>query len=138
MAERFSSQAANTLSANGIEVLLCDRDAPTPAISYAIRSKKALGGINFTASHNPPEYCGIKFSTPDGAPAMPEVTKTIEANVVRLQAGGQTLDRSVVTKAEVLAFDAKPGYLTDIESKVDIKLIAKSGLRIAYDALYAT
>src|SRR5258708_20444979 len=65
MAERFSAQAANTLSANGIEVLLCDRDAPTPAISYAIRSKKALDGINFTPHHNPPEYCGIKFSTPD-------------------------------------------------------------------------
>ena len=43
--------------------------------------EKADGAINFTASHNPPEYNGIKFSTPDGAPALPEVTKRIEAEI---------------------------------------------------------
>ncbi len=55
--------------------------APTPAISYAVIQSKADGAINFTASHNPPEYNGIKFSTPDGAPSLPEVTKAIESQI---------------------------------------------------------
>ncbi len=46
------------------------------------------GAINFTASHNPPEYNGIKFSTHDGAPALPEVTKQIEAAIDRIIAAG--------------------------------------------------
>ena len=56
--------------------------APTPAFAYAVIQNKADGVINFTASHNPPEYNGIKFSTPDGCPALPEVTKKIEAEIV--------------------------------------------------------
>ena len=43
--------------------------------------QQAAGGMNFTASHNPPEYQGIKFSTADGAPAMPEITKQIEHRI---------------------------------------------------------
>ena len=51
---------------------------------------KADGAINFTASHNPPEYNGIKFSTPDGAPALPEVTKAIESEIAAFDADPQT------------------------------------------------
>ena len=69
------------LSSYGITPLLIAEPAPTPAISYAVIQSKADGAINFTASHNPPEYNGIKFSTPDGAPALPEVTKAIEAQI---------------------------------------------------------
>jgi phosphoglucomutase len=62
--------------------------APTPAIAYAVRTLKTSGAINFTASHNPPEYNGIKYSTPDGAPALPEVTKQIEAGMPKLARRG--------------------------------------------------
>src|SRR5579862_8663289 len=68
----FARLAAEIAASHGIHVQLCGAPAPTPAISYAIRSRKTQGGINFTASHNPPEYSGIKYSTPDGAPALPE------------------------------------------------------------------
>ena len=47
-----------------------------------------FGAINFTASHNPPEYNGIKYSTPDGAPALPEVTRQIEAAIEKIASGG--------------------------------------------------
>src|SRR5207245_3500148 len=67
-------------------VLLCDAAAPTPAIAHAILRLKTDGAINFTASHNPAEYHGIKFSGPDGAPALPEVTRDIEERVARLAA----------------------------------------------------
>src|SRR6266702_7989266 len=81
LGETFCSIASEILSAHGITPLMIAEAAPTPAISYAVIHAKADGAINFTASHNPPEYNGIKFSTPDGAPALPEVTKQIEKEI---------------------------------------------------------
>src|SRR5207245_11096127 len=73
LGETFCSIAAEILASYGITPLMIAEAAPTPAISHAVIHEKADGAINFTASHNPPEYNGIKFSTPDGAPALPEV-----------------------------------------------------------------
>src|SRR2546430_11678559 len=81
LGREFSLAAAEVLAANTLTPLLCDRDTPTPVIAHTIRIRKALGGINLTASHNPAEYQGLKFSTSNGAPAQPEVTSQIEANV---------------------------------------------------------
>src|SRR5579871_3156612 len=90
LAREFSLAAAEVLAANGLTPLLCDRDTPTPVIAHTIRVRKAVGGINMTASHNPAEYQGLKFSTYNGAPATPDVTKQIEANIVKLQESNWT------------------------------------------------
>ncbi|MEO6120404.1 MAG: hypothetical protein ABIP12_06915, partial [Terriglobales bacterium] len=82
MGETFVAIAADVLARHGITPLVITQDAPTPAISFEILRSKADGAINFTASHNPPEYNGIKFNAADGAPALPEVTKSIEAEVL--------------------------------------------------------
>src|SRR5690242_6618541 len=87
LGETFCAMAAEILSSHGVTPLLITEAAPTPAISYAVIHQHADGAINFTASHNPPEYNGIKFSTPDGAPALPEVTKQIEEQI----AAGETV-----------------------------------------------
>ena len=98
MGEKFAAVAAEIAVGKGFRGLLCTEPTPTPTISHAIRSNKAAGGINFTASHNPPEYQGIKFSTADGAPAMPEVTKQIEegdncqSEVAADKPGGELVD----------------------------------------------
>src|SRR5436190_4771273 len=84
LGREFSLAAAEVLASNGLEPLLCNRDTPTPVIAHNIRVRKAIGGINMTASHNPAEYQGLKFSTSNGAPANPEVTKQIEFNCVKL------------------------------------------------------
>src|SRR5919108_2037683 len=84
LGETFCSIAAEILAAHGATPLVIAEPAPTPAISYAVIHEKCDGAINVTASHNPPEYNGIKFSTADGAPALPEVTKAIEAEIQRL------------------------------------------------------
>src|ERR1700724_194707 len=83
-AEEFSLTAAQILREHGIHVLLCERAAPTPAIAFEIKRRKIDGAINFTASHNPAEYQGLKFSGPDGGPALPEVTRDIEARAAKL------------------------------------------------------
>ena len=74
----YAAAAAEILREHGIHVLLCEGPTPTPTIAYEIRRRKIDGAINFTASHNPAEYQGLKFSGPDGGPALPEVTRDIE------------------------------------------------------------
>src|SRR6185436_1924143 len=86
LGREFSLAAAEVLCANGLTPLLCERDTPTPVVAHTIRTRKALGGINMTASHNPAEYQGLKFSMHNGAPATPEVTKPIETNIAQLLA----------------------------------------------------
>jgi phosphoglucomutase len=137
LGERFAAESAKVVVNQGFRALLCDRPTPTPTISHAIRSKRALGGINFTASHNPPEYNGIKFSTADGAPALPEITKEIERLISRIQDGGQQDDESrTVGSSE--SYDPLPDYLADLDGKINFEQIARAGGRYAYDPLWGT
>ena len=78
LSEAFGRTSCEVLAANGIKALYCKRDTPTPTIAYEILRRKLEGGINFTASHNPAQYNGLKFSPAWGGPALPETTKTIE------------------------------------------------------------
>jgi len=132
MGERFSSIAAELAAGKGFRVLLCQGPTPTPTISHVIRSQGASGGLNFTASHNPPEYQGIKFSTADGAPALPEITREIEEAIV----SGVSVDKSKGGSLE--AFDPGPAYLEDLRSKINFDVISKAKGRYAYDPLWGT
>jgi phosphoglucomutase len=133
LGETFCSIAADILSAHGVTPLVIAEAAPTPAISYAVTQAKADGAINFTASHNPPEYNGIKFSTPDGAPALPEVTKSIEAAIV--SADGSSGD-GTTKKVEAQPLDPRRMYLSRLREIVDLDVIKKAGLRVAFDPLW--
>ena len=86
--EEFSQLAVDILQQHKIKTLLCETFTPTPAIAYEIQRTKIDGAINFTASHNPAQYHGLKFSGPDAGPALPEVTKDIEARAAKLAAQG--------------------------------------------------
>jgi phosphomannomutase len=81
LGDKFREFSARILAANGIKVFLTKRDTPTPVCAYEIIRRKTAGGINFTASHNPPYYQGIKYSPPSGAPAPLETTKWIEKRI---------------------------------------------------------
>ncbi len=136
MAEVFAAESARILAANGFDPLLCDRPTPTPAIAFAVRARKAAGAINFTASHNPPEYCGIKFSTADGAPALPEVTSEIEREIMNLE-GTQVLKESLPSAA-IHSLSLVDDYLSDLAQKIDFKVISDAGLRVGFDPLWGT
>src|SRR6266568_4415957 len=86
--EEFSALAVAILQQHGICALLCDTFTPTPAVAYEIQRSKLDGAVNFTASHNPAQYHGLKFSSSDAGPALPEVTKDIEARAAKLAAKG--------------------------------------------------
>jgi alpha-D-glucose phosphate-specific phosphoglucomutase len=139
LGKEFCAAAAEVLEANDINPLLCDRDTPTPVIAHAIRSHKAIGGINFTASHNPPEYQGLKFSTWNGAPATPDVTKQIEANIVKLQSENWSFKNpAVIGTYECETFNPQPDYFKQLRKLIDFAALKKAKLKVAVDFSYGT
>jgi phosphoglucomutase len=132
LGEMFVAEAARVLAGHGVTPMVIPEAAPTPAIAYAVRRLKTGGSINFTASHNPPEYNGIKYSTPDGAPALPEVTRQIEANVRALGEVASPGDGA----AKFEQVDVKPDYLKRLAELVDLKAIQKAGMKVVFDPFW--
>ncbi len=138
LGREFSLAVAEVLTANGLEPLLCDRDTPTPVIAYAIRHHKAIGGINMTASHNPAEYQGLKFSIYNGAAASPEVTKQVEANITKLQAQNWSFNGAVIGTFQCKTFDPQPAYFKQLHKLVKFSVLKKAKLKVAVDLSYGT
>jgi alpha-D-glucose phosphate-specific phosphoglucomutase len=136
LGETFCAMAADILVSHGITPLLIADAAPTPAIAYAVIRGRTDGAINFTASHNPPEYNGIKFSTPDGAPALPEVTRRIEAEIAALDSSQESPGTAAGKPAAVQPSDPRPAYLARLREIVDFPAIRKAGLRVVFDPLW--
>lgn len=141
MSARFMEVAAEVFAANGIKALLCVRDTPTPVISFEILRRKMAGGINFTASHNPPEYQGLKFSPAWGGPALPETTSDIEKRANELMKNGQ-VKRMPLAEAEkkglVERIDPMETYLADLRGKINFDAIRAAKLKILVNPLYGT
>ncbi|HYE24819.1 MAG TPA: phosphoglucomutase/phosphomannomutase family protein [Clostridia bacterium] len=135
LGETFVEIAAGLLESYGVQPLVISDAAPTPAISWEVMRRKASGAINFTASHNPSEYNGIKFSTSDGAPALPEATKRIEAAVVAADRDGGA-PPSDVQRATRESIEVKSHYLARMREVVDLAAIRKAGLRVCFDPLW--
>ena len=136
LGETFCSMAAGILAAHNITPLVVAEPAPTPAFARAVTQIKADGIINFTASHNPPEYNGIKFSTPDGCPALPEVTKKIEAEIAAVDASAATSVSASPVEIKVQSLDPKPDYLKRLGEIVDLDVIRQSGVRVVFDPMW--
>jgi phosphoglucomutase len=139
--EEFSQLAVDILNHNGIRTRLCDTFTPTPAIAYEIMRSKLDGAINFTASHNPAQYHGLKFSSADAGPALPEITKDIEARVVQmieknggLAAGAaKSLDGA---KASNESVNLRENYLKRIEELVRFDVLRAAKGTFVVDALH--
>jgi alpha-D-glucose phosphate-specific phosphoglucomutase len=138
LGREFSLAAAEVLSASGFVPLLCNRDTPTPVIAHTIRARKAAGGINMTASHNPAQYQGLKFSTSNGAPATPDVTRQIEANIDRLAAQNWSFNGAVIGTYECKTFDPQPAYFKQLHKLVDFGAIKNAKLKVAVELMYGT
>lgn len=140
MGGRFVEEAARVFAGAGIHAYICDRDTPTPVISYEILRRGTAGGVNFTASHNPPEYNGVKFSPSWGGPALPETTKDIEnrANAMIGASAYKEIPLDVAIKSGLAErIDPRPAYLADLESKVDFDAIKTIG-KLALNPMYGT
>lgn len=138
--EAFAVAAAEVMAGNGMVSYFTDRDCPTPVVSFAIRAGRRGGGINITASHNPPEYNGLKFSPATGGPAPEAVTKPIEALI-----GGLT-NQAVKTmplaqareKGLVVDINPREAYFQHLKTLVDPEVLRRAGLKVVVDVLYGT
>jgi phosphoglucomutase len=136
LGETFVDESARVLAGAGVTPIVISEAAPTPAIAYAVRTLKTSGAINFTASHNPPEYNGIKFNTHDGAPALPEVTKQMEAAIAQIESTGATIPQADPPAGGFETADVKPAFVKRLIELVDLKAIAKSGIKVVYDPFW--
>lgn len=138
LGREFALAAAEVLKANGLQPLLCNRDTPTPVVSYSIRTRRALGGINFTASHNPAEYQGLKFSPYNGAPAPPEVTNRIEQAIARRQSDGWSFRGSTIGTYTCPTFDPQPAYFRHVRKLLNLEVIGRRRMKVAVNVCHGT
>jgi alpha-D-glucose phosphate-specific phosphoglucomutase len=137
--EEFSQLAVAILQAHGIRTLLSDTFSPTPAVAYEVMRRKLDGAVNFTASHNPAQYHGLKFSSADAGPALPEVTKDIEARVAKLlrknglrrKPGGK-----LAKKAQGETVQLRESYLKRLEELIRFDALRKANVKFVVDALH--
>ena len=125
MAFEFAEQTAIQLSGYGFEVLLSDKVLPTPVLAYSAKLLNACA-VMFTASHNPPEYLGIKFIPDYAGPATSDITDELMSNL--------DTDFNIQGNGEVKKYDFAPDYFQHIENLIDIDAINSS---IIFDGLYS-
>jgi len=135
--EDFGRAVADVLTSQSIKVKLCSRAVPTPGVAFTVTNEKLDGAVNITASHNPGEYSGIKFSGSDGAPALPDVTGAIESEIARLQKSDWQFT-AAPNEQLITPVDIGPAYLSNLATKVDFAKIRDAKLGIAYDALHGS
>jgi len=151
LSDQFARTVAGVLDEEGIPVCLVEKSAPTPVVAFAIKEAGAGGAVMLTASHNPPEYNGIKFIPEYAGPALPHITKEIEENIRRLSGEGLSpggdqappdVPKADVPKADVpkeqpwRKIDPRPAYFAHVKKLIDFAAIGRAGLKVVVDPMY--
>ncbi len=142
LSREFAHAAAKAMAGEGVQVSLASGFAPSPAISYAVVRLRAAGAVIITASHNPPQYSGVKFKTSYGGSAPIAFTRAVEDEIRRLQAEGlaPSAESSKFefrnSNFEIGSFEPSEPWLDRLEELVDIRRIGRSGIRVALDVMY--
>jgi alpha-D-glucose phosphate-specific phosphoglucomutase len=132
LTEHYAEEIVKVLHANGISCFMTDRDTPIPVVAFSVKDRKAGGAIMITASHNPPQYCGMKFIPDYAGPASSVITDEIEKYVK----SGKAVESKVSLKIE--RFNPINRYLKHLNEIIDFDLIKNAKLNVAYDALWGT
>ncbi|MDR3458247.1 MAG: phosphoglucomutase/phosphomannomutase family protein [Verrucomicrobiae bacterium] len=136
--DRFAQITAEVFAGNDFQVILTPEPTPTPSVSYAVKNLKAVGGVMITASHNPPIFNGFKLKSHFGGSSDAETCKAVEAcldkNPVAYQLAGAV--PGAPARGSISLQDIRPAHFQAIKRLVDFKLIAKSKLCVAHDALF--
>lgn len=134
LSDQFAKRVAEVMLGNGFEVALTPVPTPTPAVSFAVKARQAVGGVMITASHNPPTFNGFKLKAHFGGSAEPATCQAIEALLDKAAVAARPFDSASGPKAELV--DVRADHFRAIKQLVDFKLIAKSKLKFAHDALF--
>jgi len=142
LSDRFAAEAARVMAANGIIAHLARADAPTPAISYNIIHKKAVGGIMITASHNPPRYNGFKVKASYGGAASKQQIDAIERKLIAIhdRIGANLMDLKKAEELELIRkFDPAWPYYEHLTTKlINMDIISNGELRVVADYMYGS
>ncbi len=140
LSETSAKVSAEVFAANNIKAYLSNSSLPTPVVTFTVLRKKAGGGVIITASHNPPEYNGLKFETSNGLPAPIEITDRIEKDANSLDVN--RVPWISFLKARQVGYikmeDFRGPYLDYLEEKIDIDLIRKAQIRVCFDSMYGS
>lgn len=128
MADVYAKMCAEILAQKGFKVLLSNRIVPTPVLAYNAKLLNA-SAIMFTASHNPPEYLGMKYIPDYAGPATSEITDKIVANI--------DLDFSAGSNGKVEETDFSSAYYKHLATLIDYESIKKLDRNIIFDGLYS-
>lgn len=140
LSDRFAGEVARVLAGNGFTVLLAQSDAPTPAISYAVKHQGAIAGIMITASHNAPRYNGVKLKAAFGGSALPEQCRRVEVYISdneQRARGPNLMDFHKAREAHLIQkFNPLPAYFDHLRTLIDVDLIAENPQRFVVDSMY--
>lgn len=135
--ENFAAAAAEVLAANGLRVYLTNGATPTPAVAYSIVNKQAVGGINITASHNPPTDNGFKVRNEFGGAIAPEGLKEIEAKIPDSEDKVKWVKfEDAIQDGRIVRFDPAPAYIEQIHSLLDLGPIKDAGLKVLVEPMW--
>jgi len=135
LSDAFGRCVAEVLAANEFEVVLTPDPSPTPSVSFAVKRQQAVGGVMITASHNPPEFNGFKLKSHFGASADSSLCQEIERLLDQQPVRKIPLEEAVKSE-RVQIRDVRPKHYAALKKLVDFKLIARSKLRFAHEALF--
>ncbi len=135
--EHFASAAAEVLAANGIPVHFVGGGIPTPIISFGVTDAHAIGAVNITASHNPPQDNGFKVRDPNGGAIAPEGLKEIEARIPASAAEVKRMEFGEAARAGLIReYVPMNAYDVRIRSLVDVEAIRDAGFTILVDNMW--
>lgn len=142
LSDRYAKEVARVLAANGFNVHLCQADAPTPAISFAVRKMQAIAGVMITASHNAPRYNGVKIKAAYGGSASPEQCRKVEVYLNDNEAQGRgpnLIDFDFArSKGLINRFNPIPDYHAKLRTLIDFDVIAENPQYIVVDSMYGS
>ena len=138
LSDRAAVVSAEVFAGNNIPVTLLSEDAPTPLITYATSSLNSAYGLVFTASHNPPEWNGLKVFRGDGSLLLDDETRQIEAEINRMSTDEVIkLDLDIALAAGIVRRrDMTNEYVDAVEALIDLETIRKANLKVIVDPMY--
>ena len=135
--KEYAKACAEVLTGNGVLTYMTATDVPTPLVAFATVRLRAGGAIMITASHNPPDYNGIKFIPHYGGPASTEITQEIQGLIAKAEV--RTLDIEEADKRGLIAYvDFREEYLDWILSLVDRNAIQRARLKVLVNSLHGS
>jgi phosphomannomutase len=142
LSDRYAQDVARVLAANGFSVMLTQADAPTPAVSFAVKNLNAMAGVMITASHNAPRYNGVKLKSSYGGSSLPEQCRRVEVYINDNEERARGPNLMDFDKAREMGliqkFNPLPAYFDHLRTLINTDIIAENPQRFVVDSMFGS